>query len=663
MQFDLNPSGCKTSISPYRPELDGLRALAVISVIINHFNKDLLPSGYLGVDIFFVISGYVISLSLVNQLTKGFNDFILDFYTKRIKRLLPALVFCVVLTGFMIWLINPTPGTSLTTGICALFGISNLYLLSQANDYFAASSEVNVFTQTWSLGVEEQFYLLFPFILWFTGLRRLSSGLRNIYWVISILSLRSLVAFIFLSGANQPAAFFLMPTRFWELGAGCLLFLVLQNKNAFFLNNLRILDNIKAYTKKRLSVIFCAIIAVFFVPLQFSVYATITVVLLTMLLIAFAQPRTPVYAFLTARQIVYIGRISYSLYLWHWSVLSISRWTVGIHWWTAPFQIALMLLFSVISYQFIENPLRRAQWSSINLLSIGYGLSASLISALICFVLLSQHNPKTLIFYKLTAPIFLPIKHSGLRFDLNCVVDGITKFLTTNMFDKCTVLPREKNGNMIWALGDSHAGHLQGLLYSLHDQTGLGIHLIEMPGHSFPLSRDATFSASDIVFEEIKNRLHSGDIVLLSRLFLDRSDKRKVKDLSTWIDDVVQLAQILSSKGVRVVIVGPPPMFTFEHINTCITSWWGNDACDIDRASISPAIQEVYDLLEKGATLQSNIYIFNQFDILCPENSVKCSPFKNGKFLFRDKDHLNSLGSAGLTEHFIAWGQRRHLLS
>src|SRR5262249_472992 len=145
---------------------------------------------------------------------------------RRIKRLVPALVLCVVITGILICLFSRDARTSLLTGVTSLFGLSNLYLLKQATNYFAASAELNVFTQTWSLGVEEQFYFLFPFLVWFTGFgRQTVRGSRNLIGIVAALAVASVVAFIYLSGSNQPAAYFLMPTRLWELGAGCLLFL------------------------------------------------------------------------------------------------------------------------------------------------------------------------------------------------------------------------------------------------------------------------------------------------------------------------------------------------------------------------------------------------------------------------------------------------------
>lgn len=147
------PNTPKLSRTKYRAEIDGLRAFAVAAVIINHFNKDLLPSGYLGVDIFFVISGYVITASLSERRSKNFLDFVIGFYERRIKRLVPALVVFVLITSVLICLFNPDPGDQLKTGASSIVGISNLLLFKRSTDYFAPATELNPFTHTWPLGV------------------------------------------------------------------------------------------------------------------------------------------------------------------------------------------------------------------------------------------------------------------------------------------------------------------------------------------------------------------------------------------------------------------------------------------------------------------------------------------------------------------------------
>ena len=193
----------------YRPEIDGLRAFAVIAVIINHFNKEILPNGYLGVDIFFVISGFVITSSLYQRPSINFKDFISGFYERRIKRLVPALSVFVLIMSIAICLFIPIPTLSLRTGLTSLFGLSNIYLLKQSTDYFAQSTELNVFTHTWSLGVEEQFYFLFPFLIWFSGFgRQTKNGARNLFLIVGALTIASLIGFIYLyPSTNQQHIF------------------------------------------------------------------------------------------------------------------------------------------------------------------------------------------------------------------------------------------------------------------------------------------------------------------------------------------------------------------------------------------------------------------------------------------------------------------------
>ncbi|MBD2210674.1 acyltransferase [Nostoc linckia FACHB-104] len=646
------------SKSPYRPEIDGLRALAVVAVIVNHFNKDILPSGYLGVDIFFIISGFVITSSLASRPAKNFSDFLLGFYTRRIKRLIPALLLFILTSSVLICIFNPDPTVSLEVGKEALFGLSNIRLYSLATDYFAASSEMNVFTHTWSLGVEEQFYFLFPFLIWFSGFGRLTpKGSRNLLFVISILSVASLIGFVYLYQTNQPAAYFLMPTRLWELGAGCLLFLGLKYANRFIC----VLQHIPPL------LVTAGVVGALFIPLQFAVPATVAVVVLTALLITCIRPKTAGYDLFTLQPIVYIGLISYSLYLWHWGVLCLSRWTIGIHWWSVPFQVALMLMLSIASYRYVETPLRRSDWSAFRLQTVGYGMIASSCAAFILSLLISSHNSFLLkgINDIPAPPAFLPLGISNLPYDPTCVVDGQQRRLTGLTFQQCTTPPKFKDGQMIWALGDSHIGHLQGLFRNVHDQIGLGVHLIETPGLPFPITNHKSSKERYIIYEQIKQRLHPGDIVVLSRLFVDREKYPRMNwDVPEWSKEVLPLSDYLFSKGINLVIIGPPPIFQIESIELCRSSLWKRfrPYCSIERSQISGSINQVYSLLESTSSLRKNIYVFNQFELLCPSSKEKCSVFQDGVLAYRDEDHLNSYGSGSLSNPFIDFLRRFHLI-
>ena len=164
--MELTASGASNAerSRSYRPDIDGLRGIAVLAVILNHTNENVLPLGYLGVDIFFVISGYVITRSLLRKQHLSPGQFLKEFYARRLRRIMPALLVCILITALLISLFSPKADDSLQTAMAAVLGLSNLQLMERSTDYFAASTKLNAFTHTWSLGVEEQFYLYYPLI-------------------------------------------------------------------------------------------------------------------------------------------------------------------------------------------------------------------------------------------------------------------------------------------------------------------------------------------------------------------------------------------------------------------------------------------------------------------------------------------------------------------
>ncbi len=491
-------------------------------------------------------------------------------------------------------------------------------------------------------------------IVWLTGFLRIPTGSRNLCWVISALSIISLVGFLIISNTNPSAAFYLMPTRFWELGAGCLLCLFLTRFDKRYI----------LFFSKNESIVYATFVTtLLFAPKTFSTTATVLIVISTLLLIATSKPGTYIYGILNSRIAQYIGKISYSLYLWHWSVLCLSRWLVGTHLLLAPLLLLLMLLLASFSYHFVERPLRLANWSNTSGKSIFFGLTFGSGLAGVLLLLGSQHN---IVLRKhqnyIEEPAaFFPLKNAGLPYNPTCVVDGQKRHLTSETFDNCTVSPKREGGQTIWALGDSHAGHLQGLLYSVHDKTGLGIHLIETPGITFPLNI-SEFEPRKIIFNEIMNRAKRGDIILIARIFIDRTTLRPLSDLSTWSQNVTQLARQLEEKGLKLVVFGPPPIFQYEHIDSCYFTILGFSPCVVERFSISSSVNQVLDLLHATLREQGNTYVFNSFKQLCPESNSICSPIVGNKFSFRDKDHLNTYGSTILTTPFIDFLQGNGLL-
>ncbi|EAQ75806.1 MULTISPECIES: acyltransferase family protein [unclassified Synechococcus] len=634
----------------YRKEIDGLRALAIIAVIVNHFNRRLLPGGYLGVDIFFVISGYVILSSLMGRGGESFWQFTLGFYSRRFKRLLPVLIVFVLFTAILACLFISEPTLILKTGIAALLGVSNFHLIRSSTDYFATAAELNPFTHTWALSVEAQFYLLFPFIYWLcrTGPEKANRP-RSFIMLMSALSLSSLAIFIYLYQANQVLSYYLMPARMWELGIGCLLFL----GQTYYASHFARLSQIPA------SPIVGVVVGIMLIPAQYSVIPVVGIVLMTALLIACLRSGTYEFSLLTNPYVVSLGLLSYSLYLWHWSVLSLSRWTIGVQWWTVPLQLMLVLCLAIFSYRFVEVPIRKSNWPSRKSGILFFGLFGSFLAAL-GLATLKQLSPAMLVsgINDLPAPPdYLPLRDSGLSFSQECVIDGRGRKLNAMTFSKCTVPSSSSDQPMIWAFGDSHIGHLQGLLLEVNRQTGSGFHLIETPGIPFPMTSKKFLKDRQILYNRAQLQFHNGDIVVVSRLFFKRHhDLGLPNDLKQWGNNLLALSEVLASKGVSLVIIGPPPIFDVDTIDRCRSSIWlrVGAECSILRSDILPSISMVQRYLDELAeSSEAAVRVFEPFSYLCPSSDVRCSMSHQGLLYYRDKDHLNAAGSASLAAPFI----------
>jgi len=636
------PSTSNSRASKYRPEIDGLRAFAVVAVIINHFNKDLMPSGYLGVDIFFVISGYVITSSLAGRKSKNFLDFLTGFYERRIKRLVPALVVFVLITSVLISLFNPDPGAALSLGWRSLFGVSNISLYRSSTDYFAQSTELNPFTHTWSLGVEEQFYLLFPFLIWFSGFgQQTAKGAGNLFFWVGAMTIASLIGFIYLYQVNQPAAYFLMPTRFWEMAAGCLLFIGFQKRAKIE----------QALEQVPPLLVVAAMVGVMYLPISAAVPATIGIVVLSAVLIACLKKGTVAYKFFTIEKVVYIGLISYSLYLWHWTVLSISRWTIGIHWWSAPFQLLLMAVLATSSYELVEKRFRQTIGKRLVVIAAG-AIAVSATSLGVRFTeFQGQHLFLRSLYDILLGEPFAVVK--GNPFDPTCVVDGQKRLLLPATFDECTVQPLGANHPTVWVFGDSHAGHLSGMLDAMNKKYGIGYHLVETPGVPFPQTSDDVFKEREIIFKDATKRLKVGDIVLLARLYIKRDSKKEVSDLEKWVAKVSDLAGALNRKGIRVAIMQPIPFFSVDSVSCNSSLLSGlNDECRQSVAEYRRVFDSVNSRLKAiGGNKNNGVILIDPTKVLCgAHGKFYCLRNKGNLALYRDGDHLNAFGSSMLAE-------------
>lgn len=366
----------------YRPEIDGLRAIAVLSVFIYHIGTvflgiDLLPGGFLGVDIFFVISGYLISTIILAGLEN--QTFSLgDFYSRRIRRILP--VFFVVLfvsLPFAWWLFLPEETQAFANSLLySIFFVSNYWFFG--NDPYWTEGLSRPFLHTWSLGVEEQFYLLFPALMLLIN-RFGKTG--RLYFCLALFVFSLAYAEVE-SSRNAQAAFFLLPARVWELAAGVLLALVERSG--------LIKVYISAYGQSLLSWLGLSLVITpmfgYSSATQHPSLLTLVPVVGTALIIVFS-PGQSVAKILGLRPFVALGLISYGLYLWHYPVLVFAERYFEEPNYFLGFLLALFcLLLSVITYRYVEQPARKSKAVSFSRLAIALSLCIAFLVPLLFFI-------------------------------------------------------------------------------------------------------------------------------------------------------------------------------------------------------------------------------------------------------------------------------------
>lgn len=363
----------------YRPEIDGLRAVAVFSVVIFHakFSQGndsiLLSGGYLGVDIFFVISGYLITSIILRRLEKGRFSFT-DFYIRRAKRILPALFLVTFTTLPFAWyFLLPQEMIEYAHSLLStIFFYSNFQFLSE-DPYWATSGELKPLLHTWSLAVEEQYYFVMPVII--VVVYKLAK--TALIWVLLSLFILSFSIAIVLTPSMPETSFFMLPFRLWELIAGGLLAWIEVSRG-----ERRILRGACMI----LPVSVAAIIWSFIKATEHSVHPhwiTLVPVLATMAIIWFANPKERVTRVLSSKPLVWIGLISYALYLWHYPLFAfVAASEFPVNAITKCMVIVLAVLLSILTYLGIEKPIRfYNSFSSLRLLTA----TSTLIVAIVGF--------------------------------------------------------------------------------------------------------------------------------------------------------------------------------------------------------------------------------------------------------------------------------------
>ncbi len=331
-----------------RNDIQGLRAFAVLSVIIYHVAPLRLPGGFIGVDVFFVISGYLIIASITKNLeAKRFN--FSDFYNRRLSRLAPVYIVVTLVSACLLYnSLLPSEYTSFSRSAAASFAyISNFWFYTKAG-YFDTELLTSPLLHTWSLSVEEQFYLIIPGILYLAYKMRISIRLT-----LAVLTILSLFAGIIVTNINQPAAFYFSPLRFWQFMIGG--YTALYIRSSLYSSITR---DIITFSSIAALIVCCFVIS----HDDFPGWKAIIPTILTAVILAMGNKTNISYKVIGWKLPKYIGDISYSLYLWHWPLIVYFSVEVSSDL-AREYKLLVLLstlVLSIISYHTIENPLRRA---------------------------------------------------------------------------------------------------------------------------------------------------------------------------------------------------------------------------------------------------------------------------------------------------------------
>jgi len=678
----------------YRPDIDALRGIAVLAVFIYHLNGAWLPGGFTGVDVFFVISGYVVTGSLLAHQQEPLGPRLAGFYLRRMRRLLPNLLCAVGITSIGIAFLVPPKETRglFTAAVKALYGWSNNHFLQNSTNYFGLDASLNPLSHTWSLGVEEQFYLVFPLLLALLGAHRR----RALPLLLGFLAASLLMSFWWTREAPM-AAFFLMPSRFWELGGGAALLL---GQRRGWLAGLEARLGARWLRLGGYGLLLLALICSS-EKQGFPAPGALPAVLATLLLLqagsshsqlAGAMPQRFLPWRWLERSLVACGVLSYSLYLWHWPVLTFLRWTWGIdRIWLYLLAIGLSFGLAWLAYVLVEQPVRRRPlpgfwqlgltlaavgltWNGIELLAYSYRGKLFLGSS-------ADPVPDQEIVGK-----FQPIV-PNTRFSVgNCVVDPSNKAAANSAsqaFGSCYGLAGERK---LYLVGDSHAQHLLPMLGAAADGFSVRAAFKNSCLVSTSLMIDyqrkkytecSQFSREALDY--IASNSRPGDVVLISTWLnrqlglIDASGKRN--DSLAWFNSrqidlekargkyVIEMREYavgLARKNAKLVLVVDVPPLARSPVACNSWNFKIRERC-VPALTVSKEIHaDTASLLSDISRGLPNVYIFDPAKYLFGNGNVSVVG-ASGKINYSDAHHLTVSASKGLALPFVKFAAKNNL--
>lgn len=638
----------------YRPEIDGLRAVAVLPVLFFHAGFRAFGGGYVGVDVFFVISGYLITRVIVERMERG-TFTLRDFYERRARRILPMMsVVCLASFPVAWFLLMPGEFVGFSGSVVAANTFwANLFFWRQ-DTYFAAPVRLAPLVHTWSLSVEEQFYLLFPLSLLLV--RRWSR--RSQFTLFSLVVLVSFAGCVYGAYRRPSANFYMLPSRAWELGVGALLGLAASEGRKFLESGSEVLALLG------LALIGYAVFA-FDATTPFPSHFALVPVLGTALVIAGATPHTLVGRTLSARWIVGVGLISYSLYLWHQPILAfveIASWPEPsvLHVWAA---LALACALSVLTYHWVERPFRDRSWIGTRAVWVSAACSVVLLVGAGLASTAADGWPRAT---ERRMKLAGWSARLGPAVGLDRVCDG-----TFTLDPACRI--GEVPTVVVW--GDSYAMHLMdGVVADLpdagviqHTKSVCGPLLdlapVEYPRYPPSWGRGC-MDFNRRVMEWLRDT-ESVEVVFLSSTWAQylipgwhylTPDGEVDVDRALLATAFRKTLREIQGLGIRVVVVSPPPRIRVEGgayadlgrcYITALRRGASESSCDFPRSAYAAADADVIHFLEEVALDAPVVWLA---DAMCADGT--CRVVRDGTLMYRDIGHLTPEGSRLLGTEF-----------
>lgn len=630
----------------YRPEIDGLRAIAVIPVILFHAGVQLFSGGFVGVDIFFVISGYLITTIILTELeTSRFS--LLTFYERRARRILPALyvVMASCLPFAWLWLM-PSDAKEFSNSVMAVLAFTSNIFFWQNSNYFDAGSDLKPLLHTWSLGVEEQFYVLFPIFLMLAW--RL--GRKRIVGLLTILALLSLALAVYATSTKPVAAFFLLPTRGWELAMGSLIAFYLDGKER---------DPFPSALQQILSLVGFGLIAGAALTLSketpFPGFYALVPTVGAGLLIVFGSPETIVGRLLASRVFVGMGLVSYSAYLWHQPLLSFARHRSLTELDETVIAGIIVLTFGLayVTWRYIETPFRRGNIVPQRLL-----WRLSLASAVVIAVFTVGLQPVTVEVQNKLA------REMEAQWRIYTCFFEVDQPYTTLLENHCDLAqgssaqPSEDpagSSKRFILYGDSLAAHLYpGLARVLGEDKIIQFTGGDCAAMRVTKGRRCTDFYDWFVDDYVPNNLVDG--IIVSSRWLETYEKIGDEEFRIHLDALFE-----KLKGRRVIVYSQPASFSVD-INRYIYKL-GKYTGEIPR-TLDLGTQSL-EAVHAALSEESAKFGFEFIDIeqlFCSRS--RCRVVKDGVVYFGDKLHLTPQGSvlaAELTHSILTRGYAEEL--